>query len=1812
MASTLTQKLSAATGIKITVLDLYDNSTLTSLINFVGTAMGSTIVDSSKLINKTASKKQKSFNSDIAIIGMSGRFPGADDIWSFFDNLKEGRTTPTFLSKDFLREKGISSEIVDHPDYTRVAYKINDADKFDAKFWGIGRTEASVMDPQHRVFIETAWNAVENSGYAPKAGLQAKPDSRVGVFASAGIDGYLVHHLKGGALNNPLEPGQLFMTEVASEKDYIATRVSYLMNLKGPSVNVNSACSSALVAISQACSAITVGECDMAIAGGAAINFPNMGYLYQDGLIYSKDGYVRPLDESAEGTAFGDSVGAVVLKRLEDAERDNDHIWGVIRGFGVSNDGSVKAGYAAPSAAGQSDCISKAHAMSEINPNDVSYIEMHATGTLVGDGIEAKGLTQSFRSKETPCAVGSVKGNIGHANGAAGITGFIKTVMMAKYKTLVPTANFSKLNKKVEFEGTPFFVNTETKEWQSDVRCAGVSSFGIGGTNAHIVLTNYDDKSTKKSQGADLLMFSAKSKESLKNTIRDLSEFLKNHGHYDNHNIHDIAYTLRTGRVVHPVRAAVLVKENQIIPQALSETVAMIDSSRIIKPASRSPIVTFMCPGQGSQYLGMAKGLYDDIPLFRETFDEVAEMFLFHEPDVDIRKKLFDSEMTSTQFNESPLNVQPSLFAVEYSIATLLIHVGIVPDSLAGHSIGEYVAAVLGGYISLKTAVNIVFIRATATMRVVPPGTMLSVGLSEELTLPYLENFDKLWIAAQNSPIHTVVSGDISQAKELEIKLKDDGIKAAILHVNRAFHSPMMEKAGEKLSELDITTIDDDTTKRIPVASNVTGSWISQPSEMNAEYWKKHMMQQVRWRDCCAATIRTVKPTVCIEVGPGSTLSTLSSRCCDGQEYKPAFEQSMRHARSDPTVSSDTNTMTSLLGRLWCIGIKVNWDLWNHQLYEGKVNNCRKVSLPGYAFEKTSFWKNPEASVYVEGRGAETTTSAPPSKVKDSHQISDGVRDEMLIRFLKQSGKGKKSKKTKKITQTLTAYCLPYAGGSARSYEKWGTEYLSAGLDIVALELPGRGARMSESLLSNDDTDIKEIDSLTSAIISDCAIHSRPYVLVGKSMGGLLTIELFTKLKKLSHSNPPLGVIIAGRAPVRKVSDIPDLSNIGPEELSDYSLAPDSLKSSDAWTSYFLPLLKSDLLLDMRTEIRLSRSISSSPFEIPQNLTLLSATSDSIFECSTAPQWFKNKCQKGLRPNHNIKYLPGGHDFLTNNSEEIAILAMQEAMQWIVKKKTDELLEYSKASISAAEDGDDNYDDDDDEDEILYNIEWENFPVTPVKGSVFTEMIVPASSTSTDVFEILKNSEKVILTYNQTDINSAEIAEKMCFSLIEAIQMYLQDENCLCKEISIQLPMTPYGGIISGMTKSIPFEIPDIEIKRLHYDDGCNPLSIRDASIIFNCAVNQHDVLVTSDGQYKTPKLKRIHNNDISNLTISDTPSVIIVTGWTGGLGTEVVNMLGQKLKKSKFILLSRSDKDLTDVPECIKERTVLSTYENMIEVMRLNLTSDSDLVGILHLAGFLQDGLVSNQTLEKMMKVTEPKVKLLERLLSSIPSDITIKYLIGFSSTSSLLGYPGQSNYCAANGFLDNMAQSKIHNRILKMTAISWGPWGEIGMARKGTKAYDVAVKEGDCPLQTKPALNCLAYVLKKLYNNEEVSSQYAVCDVDWEVSPWNVLPIVQGQGYFTEQSLNKTTKSISNDKESFSSKVSFWIANEVGRSSWSSIIDEDIASLGLDSLDVVQLRNAFVKEFKLSAPLSYFTKPNLTVLQLHSSLVNFEKKKN
>ena len=916
----------------------------------------------------------------VAVIGMAGRFPGAQDLNGFWENLAQGVCSIVPLSDEQL-DSTLTERERNHPRFVNMAASVDNPGHFDAGFFRIYPKEAKVIDPQHRLFLECSWEALEDAGYVPGTYSGA-----IGVFAGCYLNTYVLSSLSTnpefiGALADSFHGG-LLLNELGSDKDYLATRVSYKLNLTGPSLTIQTACSTSLVAVIQACTALITHQCDMALAGASSLKLPqDRGYVADmDGMV-SPDGIIRTFDEKAQGTVFGNGVGVVLLKRLQEAIDDADPIYAVIKGWGLNNDGAQKTAYASPSLEGQRDAILRAMKCAGVSPRSISYVEAHGTGTSKGDPIEVEALSQAFASETEDtqfCRIGSVKPNIGHLDVAAGVAGLIKTILALNHKQIPPSLHCDSPNPAIGFERTPFKVNTALEEWDSIQfpRRAGVSSFGVGGTNAHVIVEEAPESTYLRStKPFHILPLSARSSTGAEAMLSRLRNQLRSNPDLD---LADVAYTLQQGRKSFTYTRFLVANSLEDAESTLGGLTGAIHSGR--RPRNEREIV-FMFPGQGAQHPGMGKDVYESEPVYKAAIDqcaEIAQEWL----GVDLRKVLYSSSErnngSDSEINQTSL-AQPGLFATCYALAHLWKSRGVEPSACIGHSAGEFVAACLAGVFALEDALKLVALRGQI-MQNIPGGAMIAVRAPVEEIQAYLG--DRVDVAAINSHALCVLSGSYEAISETRRRLEDLSIVCQPLHTSHAFHSAMMDPAVSKFTEvIEHVSLHE---PRIPIMSTVYADWLTAEQAVNPGYWASHLRETVRFGDAVAHVARDSN-YIFLEVGPGQTLSTLARQ---NQETKDnhLILSSLPHAQKD---TSDYKYFLESTGKLWQSGIDVDWS----SLYDGEQR--RRVHLPTYPFERKRFWFDENPSRPISARNGidsvETLTSPqkPPFADNDHRSLID-------------------------------------------------------------------------------------------------------------------------------------------------------------------------------------------------------------------------------------------------------------------------------------------------------------------------------------------------------------------------------------------------------------------------------------------------------------------------------------------------------------------------------------------------------------------------------------------------------------------------------------------------------------------------------------------------------------------------------------------------------------------------------------------------------------------------------------------------------
>lgn len=889
--------------------------------------------------------------NDIAIVGIGLRVPGASNVRSFWRNLREGRESIRRLSDEDLIAAGVPKDVFIHPHYVRAAATLDGMDVFDAEFFGFSPKEAAIMDPQHRQFLEACWEAFEDAGHPPESF-----EGAIGMFAGCGMGSYFMLNL----LSNPdlvRNVGMFLLRHTGNDKDFLTTRASYLFNLQGPSVNVQTACSTSMVATHIACQHLLSGECDMALAGGVTIEIPHgRGYRYEPGEILSPDGHCRAFDHKSEGTVFGSGAAVLVLRRLDDAVQDGDRIYAVIKGTAVNNDGASKVGYLAPSVEGQAACIAEALAVAGVDGSSIRYVECHGTGTRMGDPIEVAALTQAFRettSNHGFCGIGSVKTNIGHLDTAAGTASLAKAALSLYHGEIPPSLNFEKANPLIDFAGSPFYVQDRLQTWERKngiPRRAGVNSLGVGGTNAFAVLEEYVPHPVQASSRPwRLLTLSARNRAALDAQSASLAAYLHDHPDVD---IGDVSWTLQVGRRAFSERRVLAVSSRE-------EAIALLEgreSQRVLThtASGEGQSIAFMFPGGGSQYARMAADLYDHETIFAKHID--AGLALLKERHgIDLRPHILSNTQSIASANtalEAPSLQLPAIFIVEYALSQLLMSWDLKPQALLGHSVGENTAACVAGTMKFEDCLGLVVLRGRLMDRVA--GSMVSVPLPAEEIQPYLDEFD-VDLAVVNAPDLCVASGPADRISALEQKLSKQGVEAHRVKIGIAAHSrlldPVLSEFHSYLASIKLSP------PSVRWVSNLTGTWITDEEATSPDYWVRHLRGTVRFAECLS-TLSEEPGRVLLEVGPGKTLSSLAKAHPDVKALQ-AVIPTLRHA--DEKVSDNAFLLTAL-GRLWAAGGGLDVE----RLFQGE-KRCR-VSLPTYAFQGQRYFIEPGTGSDAQGK----------------------------------------------------------------------------------------------------------------------------------------------------------------------------------------------------------------------------------------------------------------------------------------------------------------------------------------------------------------------------------------------------------------------------------------------------------------------------------------------------------------------------------------------------------------------------------------------------------------------------------------------------------------------------------------------------------------------------------------------------------------------------------------------------------------------------------------------------------------------------
>ncbi|NES04121.1 MAG: SDR family NAD(P)-dependent oxidoreductase [Okeania sp. SIO2F4] len=1715
-------------------------------------------------------EEQQYNDNEIAIIGMSGRFPGARNLDEFWDNLKNGVESISLLSDKQLTKSGIASETLNNPNYVKVSARVADIDMFDANFFNYSPREAEEIDPQQRLFLECAWEAIESSGYNPE-----NYDGSIGVYTGAGLPAYLMYNL--GSEDFILLDGRSFAQMVANDKDYLATRTAYKLNLTGPAITIQTACSTSLVAVHLACQSLINGECDMALAGGVSIQVPqNVGYLHQEGLIGSHDGHCRAFDARSSGTVFGNGAGVVLLKPLQDAIADGDIIHAVIKGSAINNDGSLKLGYTAPSVDGQSAVISEAQAVAGVDPGTITYIEAHGTGTELGDPIEIEALSKAFSEhtdKKQFCAVGSLKTNVGHMNTAAGVGSLIKAVLALKNNLIPPSLHYERPNPQINFSNTPFYVNNTLSEWKRNgtpLR-AGVSSFGIGGTNSHVVLEEAPSLVKEEDdlqRPAHLLTLSAKTPTALADLVDSYHKYLDTNPDLD---LGDVCFTANTGRVHFNHRLAIVAENQTELVEKLGQfkpedKLEGIYSGKLLTNAA-APKVAFLFTGQGSQYINMGKELYAQAPVFRAALDECEEILA--ELGVDSILEIIYPDAETSPLDQTAYT-QPALFAIEYSLAKLWESWGIKPDVVMGHSVGEYVAATVAGIFSLEDGLKLIAARGRLMQQLPAGGEMVAVMASEtkvkKLIKPYT---DKVAIAAINGPKSVVISGEATAVREIVSSLESEKIKTKQLQVSHAFHSPLMDPM---LAEWEAVAKELTYNQpEVPVISNVTGK-IADESITKPKYWVDHVRLPVRFTEGMDA-LQKQGVEIFLEVGPKPILLGMGRRCLpDVGVWLPSL-------RPDVAQFSE---MLSSLGELYVRGVKVDWVEFDGEYIR------QKVTLPTYPFQRQKYWidnySRASATVSVSSNNGfvvdEQTSSllgqklalpfakqfrfqtklTPefPSYVKDhryygqivvagaSHIVlallagKEVLNSESCvvenIEFLQILGADESSSRTVQVLleqEKETEYTYQLISCQA------GTENDPSTTWTVHCKAKVRAAKNSE--FTQENFDIAAIQNrCTEAFASDEYYSAILEPLEGQfSLGptfqwtekaflggreGLLKIKSGEGNEEMQEYLPHPGMVDSGIVAVAMLSThlefSPNAENNGHGEDSDSTrMEPVAYAFAGAKSFKFFEDIDIDDELWYYTKIYESSSYAAG--ELRGDTYLLNGKGKVLaqyigidfrqlsrklllrsFGLDFSQWYYQTEWQPAaLMPSETqelgtyLLFCPTGesNSKLKEWSDRLNSKLLEQGHQCIVVYPGD-----SYKNLSSED-------------------KKQTIQLSPIESEHFQKLFDEVNE-STDELPLKGIIHLWSLDTDAVDLTKAE--ELICGSTINLLQgmrsleksppLWLVTQGAALgvrsQESGVSSNAQPQQALLWGIGKVITMEYPQLFSHCIDLDPDADEQE--NLKVLFDEVVNhqtsgmaEHQIRY-SQGERQVARLiePRFDNTDDTKLAIQSEASYL-VTGGLGALGLEVAQFLAKQGVKS-IVLLGRSSPSET-AKESIQEIETagakvsvllgdVSVEKDMIDVFQKIQTSLPPLKGVIHAAGIVDDGFIQQMTWEQFTKVTAPKVAGTWNL-HKLTKDISLDFFVCFSSIASVLGSPGQSNYAAANAFMDAVAQYR-QNLGLPGLSINWGPWANIGIAaRMGAQQQGRLQSQGLQGIKAEQGLQALEEVLATK------EAQIAIFNIDW-----------------------------------------------------------------------------------------------------------------
>lgn len=1666
-------------------------------------------------------------SQDIAVIGMSCRFPGADDIETFWKNLAAGVESITFFDDQDLIKSGFSRDVFDRPDYVKASPLISDARGFDAEFFGYSARDAELMDPQQRLFLECAWEAFEVAGYDPTT-----YPGVTGVYAGAAMNTYLLNNVlpNRGMLDTQddlnvatLDSMGGFMLMVANDKDYLTTRVSYKLNLGGPSINVQTACSTGLVTVHMACQSLLSGETDLFLTGGASVQSPeHAGHLYQPGMIVTPDGHVRSFDAEARGTIFGSGVGAILLKRLDDAVRDGDHIFAVVKGSAVNNDAGAKVGYMAPSSDGQAVAVAEAIAIANVLPESIGFIEAHGTGTEIGDPIEHDGLAQVFRTQTQAtgfCALGSVKTNVGHLQITSGTAGFIKTALALHHKLIPPLLNFKSPNPALKLEQSPFYINTEACEWKTTgtPRRAGVNSLGIGGTNAHAILEEAPvvvRTPNANERHAHVLMLTARNEVALRQYAGRFARYFTEH---PNVNLADLCFTANTGRKVFDHRVSMVSESAQdFIAQltAIEKNESDTDAFQHNAKTGTKSKIGFLFTGQGSQYPDMGRHLFETETAFRDQLNICAELFapLLEKPLLEV---MFDHGSANRLIHQTGY-AQPALFALEYSLAKYWQTLGVMPHVVMGHSLGEYAAACFAGVMSLPDAVRLVASRATLMQSLEQSGEMWAVFASGQTVRPLIAAAGKdVSIAAENSPENTVISGSSAPLAEIIAKLTALGIRTQKLNTSHAFHSRLMEPMLDRFEQIAQSV--EFHSPHLTLISNLTGTAASDEVTM-PQYWRQHVRQSVKFQ-AGLEQMAVLGCEVFVEIGPRPTLSGLGTQCLPATcTWLPSLK---------PTENNWT-TIAKSLAQLTVLGLA---DFKN--VDHGKQR--RRLPLPTYPFQHTRYWiERPVAQPIAISQSVQTLLGRQLQIPSISSTIFQNDFSAATLPFLNDhlihgevvvSG-------ASHITMLLDAAQILLKGQAFALNNIHFPEPLVIEKDQtrtvqVVIEKNSLGRREAQLVSFDSDTSGDTIVSIQHAqadIVETTVKASEPLALAQLRSSITQTVNIEAFLYELAERKIELG------ASYRWVKSIQRNAH---EALGVIAEPPSRSGLNQRQRHPGMLDAGFTLLLAMGMH---QEGITWLPFAI-ENVHVYQQGNE-------VPAYAYLVLRDGSNNEHataDVKLCDAAGNVLIeliglqarqadlsalNRSAQRKLTALMHEIVWDPLALTpDQQVELSVADpwlIFADRHGIGH--------QLAQRFERAGQKCLIVQESVNSALDANTQTRTIDASSALAISDLIkslgpnpklagiihLWSLNASSDNTADTVHTQVASgaaLLHLIQacviqnVTIKNRLCVVTERAQALPgdtlpMNCAQAMLWGIGMTATLEHPELKVSCLDLQSH-SPAQVTDY-LWHGMHLKQNEWrLAYRDERAFVARLSRIRDSSMSGQIsfVCSEQVTYVVTGATGGLGLATAAWLVEH-GAHRLMLLSRQplSTHAQTAISALREQGVsvshlcvdIADRESLENALRLTQAEGSRKLGIIHCAGVLDDHLLMD--LQWSNFETSYSAKVSGTLnLDELTRAYDVDSFVMFSSAASLLGNRGQANYAAANSFMDSVAhQRKLAG--LPALSINWGPWASVGMAQSDVRISKQLAAQGFTPLDTPLALQALSSCLLG------DRTQVGVIDCQWD----------------------------------------------------------------------------------------------------------------